>query len=156
MDPRTLRDPSNGSLEGPQEFFTKAKFEKNDLVFLITSISLLVKEKYMQTHADHYYMDPRTLRDPSNGSLGGPKEFFTKAKIQNWLGLFDHLLLMMFILVYCFNKVIDCFFETPVDFLLKNSRMKKSDMYLTFLHVSVSCFYEFWHFGFVKLSWGPP
>ena len=50
---------------------------------------------------------------------------------------------MMFILVYCFNKVIDCFFETPVDFLLKNSRMKKSDMYLTFLHVSVSCFYEF-------------
>ena len=53
MDPMTLQDPSNGSLEGPQEFFTKAKFEKHDLVFMITFISLSVKEKYMQTHADH-------------------------------------------------------------------------------------------------------
>ena len=54
MDPMTLQDPSNGSLEGPQEFFTEAKFEKIDLVFLITSLSLAVKKKSMQTHADNY------------------------------------------------------------------------------------------------------
>ena len=40
-------------------------------------------------------MDTMTLRDTSNESLEGPQYFFTKAKIQNRLGLFDHLLLII-------------------------------------------------------------
>ena len=40
-------------------------------------------------------MDSLTLRDTSNESLEGPQYFFTKAKIQNRLGLFDHLLLII-------------------------------------------------------------
>ena len=37
----------------PKKVLLKQKF-KIDLVFLITSFSLSVKEKSMQTHADHY------------------------------------------------------------------------------------------------------
>ena len=56
------RPPLNGPQDppGPQEFFTKAKFEKKDLVYMSTFISLSVKEKYMQTHAEQ-------CRPPLNG-----------------------------------------------------------------------------------------
>ena len=37
----------------PKKVLLKQKF-KIDLVFLITSFSLAVEEKSMQTHADHY------------------------------------------------------------------------------------------------------
>ena len=68
----------------PKKVLLKQKF-KIDLVFLISSFSLSVKGKSMQTHADHYWMDPRTLWDPTYGSLRGPKEFFTlEKKLENF------------------------------------------------------------------------
>ena len=49
----------------------------------------------MQTHANNYLMDPRTLRDPSSWSHEGPQESFSNRKIQNKIGLFDQLLIII-------------------------------------------------------------